>query len=43
MVTIKVAPTDGWWSIMVYGEDNHLMIAQAVKISERRKHILDLE
>ena len=42
-VTIEVVRTDGLWSITVYGEDNYLMIAQAVKISERRKHTLDLE
>ena len=42
-VTIEAVPTDGLWSITVSGEDDYLMIAQAVRISERRKHILDLE
>ena len=42
-VTIEAVPTDGFWSMTVYGKHNYLMIAQAVKISERHKQILDLE
>jgi len=38
---VKTVPTDGFLSITVYGMDNSLMIAQAVKISEWRKHFLD--